>query len=73
MTPKETASECPGVSGRGLGQQWPAAGLGALSVVVSAWDFVKEVAIIFIASTAVWPQVKKQEGNTALTINRKLN
>ena len=56
-----------------MGLWWPAAGSGALSVAVSAWDFVKEVAIIFIASTAVWPQVKKQEGNTALTINRKLN
>ena len=36
-----------------MGQQWPAAGLGALSVVVCAWDFLKEVPIIFIASTIV--------------------
>ena len=58
VTPKEAASECPGVSGRGLGQQWPAAGLGALSVAVRAWDLLKEVTIIFITSTILWPQVK---------------
>ena len=28
------ARECPGVSGRGVGQRWPAEGLGALSVAV---------------------------------------
>ena len=40
-----------------MGQQWPAAGLGTLSVAVYAWDLLKEVAIIFITSTIVWPQV----------------
>ena len=34
------------------------AGLGALSAAVPAWDLLKEVAIIFITSTIVWPQVK---------------
>ena len=34
------------------------------------WDLFKEVAIIFINSTIVWPQVKQQGGNTASTINR---
>ena len=58
VTPKEAAGECPGVSGRGLGQQWPAAGLGALSVAVRAWDLLKEVTIIFITSTILGPQVK---------------
>ena len=53
------AHECPGVSGRGVGQQQPAAGLGALS---AAWDLLKEVAIIFITSTVVWPQVTQQGG-----------
>ena len=43
----------PGLSGRGLGQWWLAAGLGALSVAVHAWDLVKEVAVIFITSTTV--------------------
>ena len=56
------ARECPGVSGRGMGQQWPAAGLGALSVAVNAWDLLKEVTIIFITSTIVWPQVNSREG-----------
>ena len=36
----------------------PAAGLGALSVAMPAWDLLKEVTIIFITSTIVWPQVK---------------
>ena len=41
-----------------MGQQWPAAGLGALSAAVPAGDLLKEVAIVFITSTIVWPQVK---------------
>ena len=41
-----------------MGRWWPAAGLGALSVAVCACDLLKEVAIIFITSTIVWPQVK---------------
>ena len=61
------------MSDRGVGWWWPAAGLGALSVAVRAWDLLKEVAIIFITSTIVWLQVKQQEGNTALYINRKLD
>ena len=67
------AHECLGVSGRGVGWWWPAARLGALSIAVRAWDLLKEVAIIFITSTIVWLQVKQQEGNTALYINRKLD
>ena len=31
-----------------MDQQWPAAGLEALSAAVHAWDLLKEVAIIFI-------------------------
>ena len=45
-----------------MGWQWPAAGLGALSIAVPAWDLLKEVTIIFITSTTVWPQVNKREG-----------
>ena len=56
-----------------VGQRWPAAGLGALSAAVCAWDLLKEVAIIFIISTIVWSQVKQEGGNTALPINRKLD
>ena len=35
---------------------------GALSVPVWAWDLWKEVAIIFIISTIVWPQENNREG-----------
>ena len=42
--------------------QWPAAGLRTLSVAVPAWDLLKEVTIIFITSTIVWPQVNHREG-----------
>ena len=67
------AYECPGVSGEGVGRQWPVAGSGALSAAVTAWDLLKEVAIIFMTSTIVWPQVKPQGGNTAPPISRKLD
>ena len=40
---------------RDVGQRWPAAGLGP-------WDRLKEVTIIFITSTLVWPQVNNWEG-----------
>ena len=42
-----------GGSSRVVGQWWPAAGLGALSIAVHAWDLLKEVTIIFITSTIV--------------------
>ena len=42
-------------------------------MAVCAWDLLKEVAIFFITSTIVWPQVKYQGGNTALSFNRKLD
>ena len=38
-----------------------------------AWDLLKEVAIIFITSNIVWSQVRHQGGNTAMSINRKLD
>ena len=56
------ACECPGISSRGVGRQWPAAELGTLSAAVHAWDLLKEVVIIFTASTIVWPQVNSREG-----------
>ena len=68
----ELACECPGVSGGGVNRQWPTSGSGVLSAAVRAWDLLKEVAIIFITSTIVWPRVKQQGGNTDLPINRKL-
>ena len=45
-----------------MGPWWPAAGLGAMRIAVHAWDLLKEVAIIFITSTIVWPQVNNREG-----------
>ena len=76
VTPQETDPDTPmspGVSSRGVGQQWPAAGLGALSIAVCAWDLLKEGTIIFITYTTVQSQVKQQGGNTAPPINRKLD
>ena len=51
------ACGCLGVSDVGMGQWWPAAGLGARTVAVHAWDPLREVTIIFITSTIVGPQV----------------
>ena len=48
-----------------MGQQWPAAGLEALREAVHAPDLLKELAIILITSTILWPQVKQQRENTA--------
>ena len=45
---------CPGVSRKVVGWWWPTAGLGAWTVAIHAWDLLREVTIIFIASTIVW-------------------
>ena len=50
---QETDPALPVHDPGGVGQWWPAAGLGALSVAVHAWDLLKEVAIIFITPTIV--------------------
>ena len=55
------ACGCPGISGKGVGQGWPAAGLGAQTVAVHAWDLFREVNIIFITSTIVWAQVNSRD------------
>ena len=60
VTPQETdpglpvsVQESPAAAwvGGGLLQ-----GLGALSVALHAWDLLKEVTIIFLTSTIVWPR-----------------
>ena len=56
------AHEYPGVSSGFVGQWWPAAGLGAQSTAVHAWDPLKGTTIIFITSTIVWPQVNNRKG-----------
>ena len=66
VTPQETDPDFIGSvqesPAGGMGQRWPAAGLGALSLAVHAWDLLKEVAIFFITSTKVWPPVNNREG-----------
>ena len=61
MTPQETDQDLPVSVQESLAEKWVggrAAGLGAPSVAVGAWDLLKAVAIIFITSTVVWLQVK---------------
>jgi len=76
VTPQETEPDLP-MSVRSLWWRHGLAGaccrVGALSAAVHAWDFLKEVTIIFITSTIVWPQVKQQGRNTFPPINRKLD
>ena len=45
-----------------MGRQGPAAGPGAPSGVVRAWDLLKEVTVVFITSAIVWTQVNIREG-----------
>ena len=44
-----------------MGRRGPAAGPGAPSGVVRAWDLLKEVTIVF-TSAIVWTQVNSREG-----------
>ena len=55
-----------------MGWPWPDADSGALSVEVHAWDLLQEVAIIFLISTIVWPQVKQLGGNIASAHQQKI-
>ena len=65
---QETDPDCPCMS-RSL---WQRHGLavaccrirGTECGSIWVWELLKEVSIIFITSTIVWPQVKKQGGNT---------
>ena len=56
------ACGCQGVFSRGVGRWWLAAGLGALSIALYAWDLLRKVTIIFITLTIVWAQVCSREG-----------
>ena len=78
VTPRETDPELPVTVQESLMEAWvsmggTAAGWGALNAAVCVWNLLKEVAIIFITSTIVWPQIKQQGGKTTLPINRKLD
>ena len=59
---RRLACGCLGVFGEGVGWWSPASGLGVGTVAVHAWNLLKEVTIIFITSTIVWPQVNSREG-----------
>ena len=76
VTPQGTDPDLPVSVHESLVETWVSSGL------LQVWghegssvcrDLLKEVAIIFIASTIVWPQGKQQGGNTATPINRKLD
>ena len=65
MTPQKTDPDLPVSVQESLAEVWVGSDLfrvGALSVAVCAWDLLKEVTIIFINTTIVWPQVKSREG-----------
>ena len=67
----ETETElCFSISCGSRGQQWTVA--GELSVGVHAWDLLKEVTIIFITPTIVWPQVSNREGTHQQKIGIKI-
>ena len=63
----------PSVSCGGVGQWWPVAGLGALSVAVRAWDLSKEVTIIFITSTIVSVQFSRSVMSDSLRPHESQN
>ena len=44
-----------------------------LSAAGSAWDLLKDEAIIFITSTIVWPQVKQEGGEHSPIHQQKLD
>ena len=65
MTPQETDPDFPVSVQESPVEVWVSGGLlqgWVLSVAVHAWDILKEVTIIFITSTIVWPQVNNREG-----------
>ena len=56
-----------------MSRQWAAAGLGTLSVAVHAWDLLKEISIIFITSTIVWPQVNNRGTSLVAQMVKRLS
>ena len=74
VTSQETDPDLPKSVQESPVEAWVSSGLlQGQGPWVCAWELFKEVGIIFITSTIVWPQVKQQGGNTALPINRKLD
>ena len=61
VTPQETDTDLPVSVQESLAEPWVGGGLlrvGGTELAVHAWDLLKEVTIIFITSTIVWPHVK---------------
>ena len=75
VTPQETDPDLSMSVQESPAETWVSSGLlqGWGHTAVHAWDLLKEVAIIFITFTIVWPQVKQQGGNTAPPVYRKLD
>ena len=76
VTPKEADPDMPVSVQESPAEAWVSSGLlqgQGHSAAVRAWDLLQEVAIIFIISTIVWPQVKQKGGSTAPPIYRKLD
>ena len=71
VTPQETDPDMPKRVQESLEEaQWWANGCllqgwEALSLAKCAWELLKEVSIIFITSTIVWPHVNNREGTGA--------
>ena len=59
MTPQETDPDMPMSIQESLAEAWVSSGL-----LQGQRHLLKEVTIIFITSTTVWPQVKQQGGNS---------
>ena len=76
MTPQETDPDLPVSVQESLAEMWAGSGLlqrwgpECGSACIGPFEGGP---IIFITSTTVWYQVKQQGGNTALSINRKLD
>ena len=76
MTPQETDPDLPGSVQESPTEAWVSGGLlqgRAPSAAECGEDLVMEVTVIFIVSTIVGSQVKRQGGNTAPLTNRQLN
>ena len=65
MTPQETDPDLPGSVWDSPAEVWVAVvccRVRGPELGSGAWDLLREVTIIFITSTIVWPQVNSREG-----------
>ena len=61
VTPHETDPDLPMSVQESPAEAWFGAAccrVGGTECIMCAWDLLKEVSIIFITSTIVWPEVK---------------